>query len=43
VLLLVLPTLMYLRRRQWFGDQGVKGLSASIAVAGAWLFISRVV
>lgn len=43
VLALALPVLSSLRQRTWFGDQGIRGLSASIACVGAWLFVSRVV
>jgi hydrogenase/urease accessory protein HupE len=42
LLLLVLPLLMWLRRRQWFADRGVKAMSAAIAVAGVWWFVARI-
>lgn len=41
VLALALPVLSSLRERAWFGDGGIRGLSAGIACAGAWLFVSR--
>jgi hypothetical protein len=42
VLVPVLPTILWLRRRPWFVGIGVKGMSAGIALAGGWWFISRV-
>ncbi|HXU02247.1 MAG TPA: HupE/UreJ family protein [Polyangia bacterium] len=41
VLLAALPVVLTLRRAAWFGDRGVKVASATIAAAGAALFIAR--
>jgi hypothetical protein len=42
VLAAVLPVVLWLGRREWFADRGVKGLSAAIALAGLGWFVSRV-
>ncbi len=41
VLLVAVPLVLTARRAPWFGDRGVKAVSAAIAVAGAVLFILR--
>src|SRR6185503_8851629 len=41
VLALVLPLLLWLGRRRWLPDRGVKILSTAIAVAGVCWFVSR--
>lgn len=43
VLLTVLPVIMYLRRQYWFVRNGVRSISAAIAVAGGWWFVVRVI
>ena len=43
VLALLLPILLWLRRRPWFARQGVRSTSGLIAVAGAVWFVQRVV
>jgi hydrogenase/urease accessory protein HupE len=43
VLAALLPGILWLRRQQWFFTNGVKGMSAGVAVAGAWWFVTRVV
>jgi hydrogenase/urease accessory protein HupE len=42
VLLVALPLVLSARHARWFGDRGVKALSAVIAVAGGVLFALRV-
>jgi len=42
VLAVVLPTVFWLRRQQWFVDRGVKGLSGAIALAGVCWFLIRI-
>ncbi len=42
VLALVLPAVLWLGRRPWFADRGVKALSAAIALAGLAWFVARV-
>jgi hypothetical protein len=42
VLALVLPILLWLRRRPWFVQQGVRSASALIAIAGLVWFVQRV-
>ena len=41
VLAVVLPLILAARKRPWFADRGVKIISASIAVAGLFWFITR--
>jgi hypothetical protein len=43
VLAIALPVTLAARRAPWFGDRGVKVLSAAIAVGGAVLFVVRLV
>jgi hydrogenase/urease accessory protein HupE len=43
VLLVVLPTILWLRRRPWFAGHAVKAISAAIALAGVVWFVGRVV
>jgi hydrogenase/urease accessory protein HupE len=42
VLALVLPTLIWLRRRAWFAGRGVQVLSGGIALAGMAWFVQRI-
>ena len=42
VLALVLPILLWLRRRPWFAQQGVRSASTFIAIAGLIWFVQRV-
>jgi len=41
VLLVVLPVLLWLRQNRWFADRGLKAVSAAIAVAGVFWFVTR--
>ena len=41
VMALALPLIFYARRKEWFRDRGVQGLSGAIALAGVALFILR--
>jgi hydrogenase/urease accessory protein HupE len=41
VLLVVLPVLLWLRKNRWFADRGLKAVSAAIAVAGVFWFVTR--
>jgi hydrogenase/urease accessory protein HupE len=41
VLLIVLPALLWLRKNRWFADRGLKTVSAAIAVAGVFWFVTR--
>jgi len=41
VLAVALPLVMTARRAPWFGDRGVRILSAAIIVLGAILFVAR--
>ena len=41
VLLVVLPALQWLRKNDWFADRGLKAVSAAIAVAGVFWFVTR--
>jgi hydrogenase/urease accessory protein HupE len=40
-LLIAMPVVLWLRKREWFAVQGVKGLSTAIALAGMWLLVTR--
>lgn len=42
ILCVALPAVFWLRRRAWFARQGVRALSAAIALAGLGWFIERV-
>jgi hypothetical protein len=41
VLAVVLPLILVARKREWFRDRGVKIISAAIAVAGVFWFVTR--
>jgi hypothetical protein len=43
VLAVALPLVLAARRAPWFGDRGVKALSAGIAIGGGVLFVVRLV
>jgi NAD(P)H-dependent FMN reductase len=42
VLAVVLPLILVAKRRAWFEQKGVKALSAAIAAAGLFWFVTRV-
>ena len=42
ILAIALPAVFWLRRQVWFARQGVRTLSAAIALAGLGWFIERV-
>jgi hydrogenase/urease accessory protein HupE len=42
VLAAVLPGILWLSRRRWFADRGMKAASAAIAAAGLFWFVTRV-
>jgi hydrogenase/urease accessory protein HupE len=43
VLLLILPVVLWLRRRPWFAAGGMRGASAVLALAGLAWFVGRVI
>jgi len=42
-LAVVFPLVLWLHRQSWFAEFGVRGVSAGIALAGGWWFVTRVV